>query len=124
MYTYTPGVVLQHIKFTNLFESSMQLINPSVALPYWEFTADNAKGFKYNNEMMTAAYFGKMYVPTDVSNGFTYTHDKIEDGVIQVGNIIYKKLIKTTTMYVDRNYSIAYKVTYHIMRNILLLLAI
>jgi hypothetical protein len=62
----------------------MQMINPSVALPYWEFTADNAKGFKYNNEMMTAAYFGKMFVPTDVSNGFTYANDRIEDGVIQV----------------------------------------
>ena len=62
----------------------MQLVNPSVALPYWEFTADNAKGYKYNNEMMTAAYFGKMTVPTEVSNGFTYAQDNIEDGAIQV----------------------------------------
>ena len=81
---YTLGVVLQHIKFTNFFEASMQLVNPSVALPYWEFTADNAKGYKYNNEMMTAAYFGKMTVPAEVSNGFTYAQDDIEDGAIQV----------------------------------------
>jgi len=79
------GVLLQHIKFTNLFESSLQLVNPSASLPYWEFTADNSRGLKYDNDVLTADYFGSMHVPTDVSRGFTYSKDRIEDGAIQDG---------------------------------------
>lgn len=45
------GVLLQHIKFTNLFEKSLQIVDSSIALPYWEFTYDNSKGFKYDNEV-------------------------------------------------------------------------
>lgn len=79
------GVILQHIKFTNLFESSLQLVDPSAALPYWEFTADNSWGLKYDNDVLTAEYFGSMHVPAEVSRGFTYSKDRIEDGAIQNG---------------------------------------
>jgi hypothetical protein len=79
------GVILQHIKFTNLFESSMQMVDPSTALPYWEFTRDSAEGLKYDNHILSAALFGSMTVPSDVHSGFTYASDRIEDGAIPDG---------------------------------------
>lgn len=34
------GFVTQHIAITNEFEAALQLINPSVSMPYWDFTQD------------------------------------------------------------------------------------
>jgi hypothetical protein len=32
------GFITQHLKLTNIFESSLQSIDNSLALPYWDFT--------------------------------------------------------------------------------------
>jgi hypothetical protein len=29
------GFLAQHVKMANIFEKSLQAVNPSVALPYW-----------------------------------------------------------------------------------------
>jgi hypothetical protein len=49
------GFILQHIKQTNIFEKSMQAVDPSVSLPYWDFTKDKLdmsllQGFKKRNK--------------------------------------------------------------------------
>jgi MFS family permease len=36
------GFLPQHIKLSNLFELSLQAVNPSLSLPYWEFTEEVA----------------------------------------------------------------------------------
>jgi hypothetical protein len=36
------GFLPQHIKLTNMFEEAVQAVDPSVALPYWDFTIDVA----------------------------------------------------------------------------------
>ena len=32
------GFLTQHVKITNMFEAAMQAVDPSVSLPYWDFT--------------------------------------------------------------------------------------
>jgi hypothetical protein len=36
------GFLPQHVKSTNLFESAMQSVDPSVSLFYWDFTIESA----------------------------------------------------------------------------------
>lgn len=32
------GFLSQHMALTNEYEAALQVVNPSVALPYWDFT--------------------------------------------------------------------------------------
>ncbi len=47
-----PGFVTSHITFSLLFEQSLQAINPSISLPYWDFTLESTlytpKTFRYS----------------------------------------------------------------------------
>lgn len=36
-----PGFVTSHVTFSLMFEQSLQAINPSVTLPYWDFTLES-----------------------------------------------------------------------------------
>jgi len=36
-----PGFVTSHITFTLMYEQSLQAINPSISLPYWDFTLES-----------------------------------------------------------------------------------
>ena len=35
------GFLSQHLKLTNMFDASIQSVDPSVTLPYWDFTIDS-----------------------------------------------------------------------------------
>jgi hypothetical protein len=43
---------MQHVKTTNIFENSLRLINPQLALPYWDFTVDNKEGKKAHDSFV------------------------------------------------------------------------
>lgn len=45
LFTNTPppqgiGFLPQHVKLTNMFEASVRSVNPSVSVPYWDYTKD------------------------------------------------------------------------------------
>jgi len=80
------GFVTQHIKLSNMFELSMQSVNPKVTLPYWEYTIDfEAGNTLFDSVMFSGETFGSLKEPTDSSLGFTYKNDLIYDGAIQDG---------------------------------------
>jgi len=101
------GIILQHIKFTNIFEESLQAIDPSVALPYWDFTIDTSEGKKANESfVMNAAMFGSMHKPTHFGSGFTYSDDRIEQGAIVDG--LWKNFKSDFNVFEDMNYAYGY----------------
>ena len=84
------GFLPQHIKMTNIVETSLQAINPSIALPYWDFTVDQSEGkSSVNSAIMTPTLFGSMNQPADLSWGFTYSSDAILDAAIPDGRWAY-----------------------------------
>ena len=86
------GFVPQHIKLTNMFEASMQAVNPAVTMPYWDFTMDVAEGKTiYESVMFTEKTFGTITKPVDLELGFTYANDALESTAIQ-GTIRIQKL--------------------------------
>ena len=47
---------------TSIFEASLQSIDPSVALPYWDYTIDDSQGMSlYQSVVMTEKVFGRYY---------------------------------------------------------------
>lgn len=88
------GVVLQHVKFTNMFETSLQSVDPSVSLPYWDYTVDSERGSKSDNDMLTADFFGSANFPRDISRGYQSDED-ITLGSIRDGRW---SLLKTPTV--------------------------
>ena len=87
------GFVTQHIKLSNMFELSMQSVNPKVTLPYWEYTKDFEAGNTiFDSIMFTEKTFGSLKEPKSSASGFTYKDDLIVDGAIQDGRW---KLAKT-----------------------------
>jgi hypothetical protein len=77
--------MLQHLKMTNMFEASVQSVDPSVSLPYWDFTIDQAAGtLPYRSYVFTGDVFGSMPQPADMSWGFQST-DSIADAQIPDG---------------------------------------
>ena len=81
------GFMPQHIKMTNIVETSMQAIDPSVAMPYWDFTIDQSEGKSpVSSAVMTSEIFGSMKQPKDLEWGFNYGNgDQIVDAAIQDG---------------------------------------
>ena len=80
------GFLPQHIKMTNSFEKSIQSVDSSVVLPYWDFTIDNAAGLLVHETLlMTPNVFGSMTDPSDIEWGFTAKDDLIVDGAIPDG---------------------------------------
>lgn len=79
------GFLAQHLKFTNIFEMSIQAVNPAVCLPYWDFTIDEAEGKTMPESfVMSADVFGSMHYSTDKQT-YKYGNDKILDGRILDG---------------------------------------
>lgn len=78
---------MQHVKFTNIFEASLQAVNPSVSLPYWDFTIDQEAGNEkpFQTVAFTAATFGTISMPADYSSGFLFSSDKVESAAIPDG---------------------------------------
>lgn len=84
------GFLAQHVKMTNIFESSMQLVNPAVAMPYWDFTIEESTGqHAYDSPIMSDTMFGSMMSPTNSSIGFTYSGFQIEDFAVKDGRWAY-----------------------------------
>ena len=84
------GFLAQHIKMTNIFEASMQAVDPSVTIPYWDFTIDDGQGKSaFNSIIMTETIFGSMTPPVNLSWGFSYENDNITSGAIPDGRWAY-----------------------------------
>lgn len=80
------GFMMQHLKLTNILEKSMQAVNPSVTLPYWDFTIDHANGKSaYDSYVMSEEVFGSMNRPSQLHEGYTYSSDEIVSGAIMNG---------------------------------------
>ena len=81
------GFLPQHIKITNLFEKAMQTVEPSVTMPYWDFTIDYAEGNIYPQDSFafTADTFGSITPAADPEWGYTYRNDTIKGGRIPDG---------------------------------------
>ncbi len=80
------GFIPQHIKFTNLFEMAMQAVDPSVSLPYWDYTIDMAAKKQLNESFVfTADTFGSLSAPSDYDWGYTYMNDGVDSAKIPDG---------------------------------------
>lgn len=100
------GFLLQHAKVTNIFEKSLQAVNPSLALPYWDFTIDNALKYDaYHMSIMTDKIFGSMPVAHTIKDGFNYETDRIIDARIPDG--VFKDTAAEKNVY-DTAYGYGY----------------
>jgi hypothetical protein len=80
------GFLPQHIKLTNIFELAMQAVDPSVSLPYWDFTIDVAENKTiFESAMFTERTFGSLTKPKSHFWGFRYKDDSIDATTIQDG---------------------------------------
>lgn len=79
------GFLYQHIKISNLFELALQSVDPSVSLPYWDYTYDSQVHDNVSmSAMFTADSFGSVRFPTDGSY-WRYSEDSILDATIPDG---------------------------------------
>jgi len=91
------GFFPQHVKFTNMFELAMQAVDPSVSLPYWDYSIDTAAGIKLNESFIfTPDTFGSLNSPVNPAWGFTYKYDGYDAGRIKDG--------LWTDLKADKNY--------------------
>lgn len=77
---------------TNIFEKMIQMVDPSVTVPYWDFTMETTEGkYIFQSPVMSAKVFGSMRTPTDddYADGYTYASDIIEDFAIKDGRWAY-----------------------------------
>jgi len=102
------GFMTQHVKMTNIIELSMQAVDPSVSLPYWDFTMDNTEGkTPYTSTLFTETVFGSMHQPKSISMGFQSSEDDIVDGAIPDGRWAYLKADMNSD-YEDLRYGYGY----------------
>jgi hypothetical protein len=80
------GFVPQHIKLTNWYESSVQAVDPSTSLFYWDFTIDVAEGMTIDQTpIFQNDTFGELKLPKNLDLGWSYELDSINDGAIPTG---------------------------------------
>lgn len=102
------GFLLQHSKITRIFEKSLQAIDPSLAMPYWDYTIDDSKRQTVaNSYVMAEDIYGSMFTPKDILHGFNYNSDNIVDGQIQDGLFAGLKA-EFNTQYPDLKYGYGY----------------
>jgi hypothetical protein len=91
------GFMPQHIKMTNMFEKVMQVVDPSVTLPYWDFTIESTDKISlYDSPMFTSDTFGSLN-PSKGSGDDQWTWsggDSVEDGYIPDGRWASMKAIR------------------------------
>jgi len=93
------GFLPQHLKITNMFEASMQAVDPSTSLFYWDFTIENEAGVSiYDSDMFTSETFGTLSEPKNKAY-WSYEKDDIDDGKIPNGR--WKKIKADTTRFDD-----------------------
>lgn len=80
------GFIAQHIKMTNIFETAMQSIDPSISLPYWDYTIETAYGIGvWESPMFQENTFGELTLPANLTWGWLYASNDIDDGRIPNG---------------------------------------
>ena len=80
------GFAAQHIKMTNIFEVSMQAVDPSVSLPYWDFTIETASNIAvWDSPIFTKDTFGSLPLPNNYTWGWLYSQNSVDDGRIPDG---------------------------------------
>jgi hypothetical protein len=80
------GFAAQHIKMSNMFEVSMQAVDPSVTLPYWDFTIETASNIAvWDSPVFTKDTFGSLPLPNNYTWGWLYSQNSIDDGRIPDG---------------------------------------
>ena len=80
------GFQAQHIKMSNIFEKSMQTVDPSISLPYWDYTIETAEGTKvWDSPMFQENTFGSLTIPNNSTWGWLYKENSIDDGKILDG---------------------------------------
>jgi hypothetical protein len=93
---------------TNMFEESMQAVDPSVSLPYWDYTIDNTMGRSaFNGYIMTPEIFGSMTRPSDITYGFGPSADRVVDAAIPNGRWAFLKA-ETTSKYPELQHPYGY----------------
>lgn len=102
------GFITQHIKLTNIYELAMQAVDPSVALPYWDFTIESAAGNRiWESPIFSAKMFGNLTQAKDEYWGWTVRGDTIESAAIPDGRWAKLKADRNT-MFPDLNYAFGY----------------
>lgn len=89
---------------TNYFEKVLQVVDPSVTVPYWDFTIESAaRNFIYESPVMSADMFGSLRVPddTDKEIGYTYARNNITDFAIQDGRWAFAKAVFNPSKFPD-----------------------
>ena len=81
------GFLPQHIKMTNLFEKSMQTVDPSVTLPYWDFTIESTAGTSiFESPMFTPDTFGTLTKSkAEGDDQWSWSVDTVQDGYVPDG---------------------------------------
>lgn len=102
------GFLPQHFKMTNIFETSMQSVDPSVTLFYWDYTVDVKEGLKLNESpMFTEDTFGSLNYAEDDYWGWTYANDSLKNSIIPDGR--WKRLtVEVNNKYEDLGNSFGY----------------
>merc|ERR1719453_125549 len=97
------GFLMAHAAMSNAFESAMQTVNPSVALPWWDMTVDWAHTIRQYNgtfdarfwegELWQEDFFGRTDRVNDTMTRGRFAHltvsqvgDDVETGVVRSKN--------------------------------------
>lgn len=102
------GFLPQHIKMTNIFEESIQSVDPSITVPYWDFTIESTQNISVMlSPVFTAEMFGSMPRSVDQYWGWTYRNDSLQAAAIQDGRWAFIKADKNDR-YDDLKYGYGY----------------
>lgn len=80
------GFLTQHLKLTYYYEKSLQAVNPSISLFYWDYTIDGDLAYPiYDSPMFTPETFGTLRGPINETMCWQHGVDNMEDARIQDG---------------------------------------
>lgn len=84
------GFAPQHFKMSNIFEKSMQAVEPSISLPYWDFTIEASQNISvWDSPLFTPDTFGTLGYPNNDTWGWLFESNDIDDGKIFDGRWAY-----------------------------------
>uniref|UniRef100_A0A914CN13 Tyrosinase copper-binding domain-containing protein n=1 Tax=Acrobeloides nanus TaxID=290746 RepID=A0A914CN13_9BILA len=102
-----PAFVIWHREFTKRFELALRIIDPSIALPYWDSTMDQILPDPKDSIMWTHDFMGsvdksrkldsgpfKKWITLGVINKMDYSDKEIHEGavpIVKLGNAMIKR---------------------------------